>query len=106
MTWRAEGMWLHKETASEDLRGWGVYSYLQYQFGASWFVGLRGDLVQPVWDDDKLLWQVVPYATFWQSEFVYVRLEASHGQIAADGHDTRVLLQINWAAGPHKHEKY
>jgi hypothetical protein len=62
---------------------------------------------------------VVPYITFWQSEFVYVRLEYSHGEeipyFEPDGTlygtlarrvDNRVLLQIDFAAGPHKHEKY
>ena len=105
-TWRSEGFYVHKETDTGNQQGWGAYSYLQYQLGASWFAGLRGDLVDPLGEDDHLRWQVVPYITFWQSEFVYIRLEARHGEVFADGHDTRVLLQVNWAAGPHKHERY
>ena len=105
-TWRSEGFFVSKETDTGTQQGWGAYSYLQYKLGASWFAGLRGDLVDPLGDDDHLRWQVVPYITFWQSEFVYIRLEARHGEVFADGHDTRILLQVNWAAGPHKHEKY
>jgi hypothetical protein len=56
---------------------------------------------------DKYLWQVVPYLTFWQSEFVYLRFEADlirgHN---IDFRDTQIFLQINWALGPHKHEQY
>jgi len=106
LTWRSEGLWVRKQAAGGALSGWGLYTYLQYQLGASWFAGLRGDLVQPLWHDDKLLWQAVVYATFWQSEFVYIRLQASHGEVGPEGHDTRLVLQVNWAAGPHKHEKY
>jgi hypothetical protein len=107
LTWRSEGFWVRKETETGTLQGWGIYSYLQYQLGASWFVGLRGDLVEPLNEmDKKLLWQAVPYVTFWQSEFVYLRLEVRHGEVFDGSHDTRVLLQVDWAAGPHKHEKY
>ncbi len=105
--WRSEGMWASKEIDSGTEQGWGLYSYIQYQMSAAWFTGLRADLVRPIGDDgDPLLWQLVAYLTFWQSEFVYLRLEAQHGELADLGHDTRILFQINWAAGPHKHEKY
>ncbi len=106
LTWRSEGIWARREDPNGTVSGWGLYSYLQYQVDASWFIGARGDLVDPLWSDDRTLWQAVAYATFWQSEFVYLRLEASHGEPGPAGHDTRVVLQINWAAGPHKHEKY
>lgn len=119
LTWRSEGYFVSREDPLETRRGWGVYSYLQYQLGASWYVGLRGDLVRgdvrraPGNPDPTARWQVVPYVTFWQSEFVYLRLEAQHGErfmnvggVPTLRHDTRVLFQVNWAAGPHKHEKY
>ncbi|MBW2699233.1 MAG: hypothetical protein JRF33_00305 [Deltaproteobacteria bacterium] len=109
VTWRSEGFYVAKENpleAGNYEQGWGAYSYLQYQLAETWFVGLRGDLAQAVGDSDRMLWQVVPYVTVWQSEFVYLRLEVRHGEPDALGHDTRVLFQVNWAAGPHKHEKY
>jgi hypothetical protein len=53
------------------------------------------------------VWQVAPYVTWWQSEFVRFRLEYNH----VNGHGLRapahvVLLQVVFAAGPHKHARY
>jgi hypothetical protein len=106
VTWRSEGFWVQKETPTGDATGWGGYSYLQYQLSAAWFAGLRGDLVEPLnTGGADLDWDAVAYVTFWQSEFVYLRLQGQHGRLAGEP-DTRVLLQLNWAAGPHRHEKY
>ncbi len=120
LTWRSEFFYTNIERgpdAPEDFsQSWGMYSYLQYQLSARWFVGLRGDVAVPTERvSDDIAWGVVPYVTLWQSEFVYLRLEYRHGQnipytTPADTlgrrTDNRVLLQIDFAAGPHKHEKY
>ena len=52
-------------------------------------------------------WQVGPYVTWNQSPFVRYRLEYNH----EDGHgmedaEDRIMLQMIFAAGPHKHERY
>jgi hypothetical protein len=95
---------------------WGAYSYVEYQLATRWFAGVRGDLALPtIRVENELTWDAAPYVTFWQSEFVYLRLEYRHAErlpfIPPDGfpssrRDDRVMLQIDWAAGPHKHEKY
>lgn len=119
-TWRSELYHVSKElpsSATDDFQhSFGLYSYLQYQFSARFFAGIRGDIARPTNRiSDELAWDVVPYITFWQSEFVYLRLEYQHGQNIpyltpttdpARRTDNRVLLQIDFAAGPHKHEKY
>ncbi|MBN1605661.1 MAG: hypothetical protein JW940_03470 [Polyangiaceae bacterium] len=119
-TWRSELYFASKERPEQSPHRWskstGVYSYVQDQLSERWFVGVRGDVVRPtVRASRKLAWDIVPYVTFWQSEFVYLRLEAQHGRnlpyVAGDGTldlrtDNRALLQIDFAAGPHKHEKY
>lgn len=118
-TWRSEAYFAGKELPAESQHKWsksfGVYSYLQYQLSEQWFAGVRGDVARPtVRDTSELAWDVVPYATFWQSEFVYLRLEAQHGRLPYESRpgtlalrtDNRVLLQLDFAAGPHKHEKY
>ncbi len=119
-TWRSEFYYVDKElapTGGDRFRtSWGIYSYLQYQLSERWFLGVRGDVALPTSRaNDDLAWDVVPYLTFWQSEFVYLRLEARHGQhipyaLAEDAQgrrtDNRILLQLDFAAGPHKHEKY
>jgi len=118
--WRSELYYVNKELpateASLTRQSWGVYSYVQYQLSARWFLGLRGDAVLPaVRANDAVAWDVVPYATLWQSEFVFLRLEYRHGRdvpyvtpdhALARRTDNRVLLQVSFAAGPHKHEKY
>ncbi len=129
-TWRSEFFYAGKELGPlEDAaygHSWGAYSYLQFQLAERWFAGVRGDIVLPTErDSDELAWDAVPYLTFWQSEFVYFRLEYQHGQdipctawrepnarlagyeeIVGRRTDNRVLLQVDFAAGPHKHEKY
>jgi len=128
-TWRTEGYFVHKETDAipaefsngwterdGDRISWGVYSYVDFQLNARWFLGVRGDVALPtIRVEDELAWDVVPYLTFWQSEFVYLRLEYQHGQkllyVRPDDTiglrtDNRVMLQVDFAAGPHKHEKY
>ena len=107
-TWRSELFYLQKEGEQGDwARGWGVYSYVQYQPGAGWFVGVRGDVAQPIDPAfDRTLWGVTPYVTFWQSEFVFLRLEYGYAQGLGVHPEHRVAFQVSWAAGPHKHEKY
>lgn len=119
-TWRSELYYASKElpegSAEHFRRSWGVYSYIQHQLSARWFWGVRWDTALPTErESDRAAWDVVPYLTFWQSEFVYFRLELSRGERipypAPEGGlphrvDNRVVLQIDFAAGPHKHEKY
>lgn len=120
LLWRSELYYANRELPATQgtahRQSWGVYSYVQYQPSARWYLGVRGDAVLPtVRTSDEIAWDVVPYATFWQSEFVFLRIEYSHGRnipyLTADGAlprrtDNRVLLQVSFAAGPHKHEKY
>ncbi|MBN1654378.1 MAG: hypothetical protein JXA30_11465 [Deltaproteobacteria bacterium] len=128
-TWRSEGFLIRKETARDsesvtlglsesdgDRISWGFYSFINYQISTRWFVGVLGNLALPTIRIDKsIAWDIGPNVTFWQSEFVYLRLEYRHGEKIplreANGDltrrtDDRLLLQIDWAAGPHKHEKY
>jgi hypothetical protein len=118
--WRSELYCAGKEVPTESAlnwsKAWGLYSYVQYQLSERWFSGVRGDVALPtVRTSDELAWDVVPYLTFWQIEFVYLRLEYQGGLnlpyvtpagAPARRADHRALLQIDFAAGPHKHEKY
>jgi hypothetical protein len=120
ITWRSEAYYAGKQqlpgSPTDFLHAWGVYSYLQAQLSARWFVGVRGDLaLATLRPDDDLTWGITPFVTFWQSEFVYLRLEYQHAHdlpvtdpegAMSRRTDDRLVLQINFAAGPHKHEKY
>ncbi len=44
--------------------------------------------------------------TWWQSEFVYLRLEGEHGSSDLEGTENLLTFQAVWAVGPHKHETY
>ena len=53
------------------------------------------------------LWGLVPYVTWWQSE--WVRLRGEYQRLEDDlvpDAEHRFLIQATWAAGPHKHETY
>jgi len=120
VTWRSEAYYAGKQqqrgSPTDFLHAWGLYSYLQVQLSALWFVGVRGDVALATQrPDDTLTWGVTPYVTFWQSEFVFLRLEYQHAHdlplLDPDGGmgrrtDDRLVLQVDFAAGPHKHEKY
>jgi len=128
MEWRTEFYHLTKGilapdgSGSDEITAWGAYTYLQRKLSRTVDVGVRLDYYRP---DSKSYarpggfiplayegsgpyqWQAVPYFTWWQSPFVRVRLEADY----LDGHNTGprqlvVFLQITFAAGPHKHERY
>ena len=106
-TWHTEYLFVSKETGGGKAQGWGAFSYLQYKLSPYWTVGLRGDVVEPMERDRHgYEWMVAPYLTFLQSEFVYLRMEAHYGDGFEQGRIARLLLQIDFAAGPHKHEKY
>ena len=69
---------------------------------------MRGDFVQPFEVQNSSRWdiQAVPYITWWQSPWVRVRLEYDYFMPEAAGAEHRVYLQLTFAAGPHKHERY
>ncbi len=108
-TWRSEFLFVQKEMPGGDTLRWmGGYSYLEYKLNRSWIAGVRGDLVQPfeLENEGRWDWQAVPYVTWWQSPWVRLRLEYDYHVPDAGLEDHRVLLQLTFAAGPHKHERY
>jgi len=118
--WYPAGMELYREVtlrgmllhSSLDLPGggsrdaWGGYLYGQFRFSPHWIVGMRWDSVQDQREAGHDWWGLSPYLTFWQSEFVRLRGQASWRKDNLHGTDRRFELQITFAAGPHKHESY
>ncbi len=128
--WRSEIIGMQRDIMRPDgagrdgIQAWGAFSYLQSKVGRSWYLGCRVDFFKPdakdyagLWPDamrpfadsspSAHVWQVAPYVTWLQSEFVRFRLEYNHinGQgMQGPGHI--VMLQAVVAAGPHKHERY
>ncbi len=128
--WRSEIYVLNQDLLAPDdsgrdnLNAWGAYSYVQTKISRTVDIGFRGDYYQPDTKDyaempgtaitplaysttNAFRWQVAPYITWHQSPFVKFRCEYDH----ADGrgmekHEDLLWLQMIFAAGPHKHERY
>lgn len=107
--WRTEFLYAHSEKEDQVRHFMGGYSYVEAKAGASLSLGVRGDLATGMQLADEELdfhWQASPYITWWQSEFVRLRVEYNAIQMEGAPLEHRVLLQIGCAAGPHKHERY
>ncbi len=108
--WRSELYYVNKELpGTNKITTWGGYSYLEYKFARRWHVGMRFDYTQPfkISNSGKYLYQIVPYVTWWQSPWVKLRLQYNflNGNVIDQAKNT-LRLQITWAIGPHKHERY
>ena len=108
-TLRGEGYLLDKEFGGVGDARFGAFVSAVYQLGRRWFAGARYDYVEPVGGGDAV-WGVVPHLTWWQSEWAFLRAEWQHQRLpvtgAARAAQNRLLLQVVWAIGPHKHETY
>ena len=106
LTWRTE-LLLSQVSGAGSQRAWGGYSYLEGLLRQNLYVGARFDWVEDPFDSHHRRWGLVPYLTWWQSEFVRLRAEYHRveDELRDHGEDS-FLLQLTWAAGPHKHETY
>lgn len=109
-TLRGEGYVNRRTAAGATEQFTGGYVSAQYQLTRRLFSGARFDWVEPLAVPDRHTWAIIPALTWWQSEWVYFRLEWQHQRdaLAGGGAATgnRILLQTVWAIGPHKHETY
>jgi hypothetical protein len=86
-------------------RAIGIWSMAEVRVGQQWLVGGRYDWVENPDDPQETAWLVSPTLTWWQSE--YVRVRAEYDVLGRTGGDEgQLLIQVTFAMGPHKHEKY
>jgi len=108
--WRTELYYADKKISSgENIEALGWYSYMDYKFDRNWHAGVRYDYTQPFESDnnDKHISQIVPYITWWQSEWVRLRLQYNYLKGKnIDIDDQTLRMQLTFAMGPHKHERY
>jgi len=108
-TWRSELYYGNKELYIDRITALGGYSYIEYKFAEQWEVGTRFDYTQPfeVDNSSRYSYQIVPYITYWQSHWVKLRLQYNYlnGTDYSDAIST-IRLQLVWAVGPHKHDRY
>ncbi len=128
--WRSEVYFLNQDILAPDnsgkdnLNAWGAYSYLQSKVARNLDIGIRADYYKPDSKDyantagasvvplaytakNAERWQVCPYITWWQSEWVKLRCEYDYAFGRGTEDTEHVLwLQAIFSAGPHKHERY
>ncbi len=102
-----KGEWYYgeKEISGENENGKGAYLQINYRASRRLTLGARGDYLYGFENFDDT-YQLVPSLTWWQSEWLYLRMQYNHvkPRFSSTGHT--VLLQLVWAMGPHKHENY
>lgn len=102
-----KGEWYFVEQEFGVLDDTGSGGYVQANFRASrrWILGTRVDLLDPFGGEPDIV-QIAPSISWWQSEWVRLRLQYNYLKPNGFGGNHTVLFQTVWAFGPHKHETY
>jgi hypothetical protein len=106
ITFRAEGYRFHATELGVATNRYGAFLDLQARTSRRWVLGARYDYVEAPRGAEDTEWRITPSLTWWQSEFVYLRLEGEHRHTDVLGSSNMLSLQAVWAMGPHKHETY
>lgn len=85
--------------------GNGGYGQVNVRLDRRWVLGTRVDYVEG-YDGTAPILQVVPSISWWQSEWVRLRLQYNLVKPRDLDASHTVMLQFVWAMGPHKHETY
>ena len=106
ITFRGEGYRLHATELGATTNRYGAFLDLQARTSQRWILGARYDYVEAPRGLADTEWRITPALTWWQSEFVYLRLEGEHRHSELEGSHNMLTIQAVWAMGPHKHETY
>ncbi|MGH7513059.1 MAG: hypothetical protein ACREOQ_09065, partial [Gemmatimonadales bacterium] len=106
ITFRAEGYRLHADELDTTTNRYGTFLDLNAKLSRRWVLGSRYDWVEAPRGASDTEWRLTPSITWWESEFVFLRLEGEHRHSDLDGSHNMLSLQAVWAMGPHKHETY
>ena len=94
-------------SADEGEHALGVWALGDLRLSQSWLVGARFDRTENPADLEETAWLFSPTLTWWQSEYVRLRLEYDLlGRSFAAEREGHLLFQVTFAMGPHKHETY
>jgi hypothetical protein len=108
INWRTELFLSQRDDELGDRQdAWGGFTYLEGLLSRNLWAGVRLDRAEQPLQPDLYRWGVLPYLTWWQSE--YVRLRGEYGYLVNEPtgeSENRFTLQLTWAAGPHKHAIY
>jgi hypothetical protein len=102
-----KGEWYFAEQDLDGVveTGHGGYGQVNFRLTRSWILGARADFVDGYGSAPHLV-QLAPSITWWQSEWVRLRLQYNMVRPEAGEANHTVLAQVVWAMGPHKHETY
>ena len=108
-TLRAEGVAVRRRFAAAVATRYGAYVGAEAQVSRRLQVGGHLDVAEQVGGGaDARLTGL--YLTWWQSEWVFARAEWRHTSTPTPGaareRGDRLVVQVVWSAGPHKHESY
>jgi hypothetical protein len=106
ITFRAEGYRLHSTEVGTATNRYGAFLDLNARMSRRWILGARYDWAESPRGEADTEWRITPTVTWWQSEFVYLRLEGEHADSDLRGTQNLLTFQVVWAFGPHKHETY
>ena len=106
ITFRAEGYRLRATELGATTNRYGTFLDLQARRGPRWVLGVRYDYAQAPRGVEDTEWRLTPTLTWWQSEFVFLRLQGEHRDRDLEGTQNLLTFQVVWAVGPHKHETY
>jgi hypothetical protein len=104
--WWTEALVSRRDVPGGYIDSWGMFSLVRYRFGARWVGSARFDYSQLPNDASAEEYGGSLNLDFWQSEFVFFRLQYSIFDRNFEESDQRILCQAVWALGPHKHEAY
>ncbi len=113
--WKSEVFYATYQMTEETLSSKSFYSSIQNKLSSRWWISGRIGFSEDIMSDDQYEWDYTMALDFWQSEFVFFRLQYQYNQrnlfMPAPmsyelPSDHSLLLQICWAMGTHKHEAY
>ncbi len=97
----------HEEEHEISERAFGFWGMGEVRLSESWLMGTRLSRSASPEDPGETAWLISPTLSWWQSEYVRIRLEYDLlGRSLTDDREGRLLLQVTFAMGPHKHETY
>ncbi len=102
---KGEWYFVEKSFGAVDQTGSGGYFQANVRASRRWILGTRTDFLNPFGAEPEIV-QLAPSITWWQSEWVRLRLQYNYLKPKGLGGNHTVLFQTVWAFGPHKHETY
>lgn len=115
INWQTEMLYNYRETPTGTIKSKGFYTSLQNKLNMRYWTSVRVGYSELPFDTSQHEWDFTGCVDFWQSEFVFLRLQYQYNKRDISSlpdlsgpfpSDQTLILQVNWAMGPHKHEAY